>query len=129
MNTDLELFVQKDEKTYMILGAAMEVHNSLGRGFLENVYQCALAKEFDLRKISFCREVKLPVKYKGQVLDCYYQADFICFEEIIVELKALKQLSGIEEAQVLNYLKATEIKKALLINFGNSKLEFKRLVF
>lgn len=117
-----------DEQTKAIIGAAMKVHRELGCGFLEHVYQCALAVELDRQGIPFEREVEMPVHYMGEKLDCYYRADFICFGEIIVELKALAQLSGIEECQVINYLKASSLKRALLINFGGKSLEFKRFV-
>lgn len=107
----------------------MEVHRQLGHGFLEAVYQEALALEFGARGLPFKREVELPVFYKSQPLRCTYRADFICFENVLVELKALSRLSSVEEAQVLNYLKATGYSRALLINFGASSLEHKRLVF
>jgi GxxExxY protein len=119
----------EDPLTYSIIGAAMEVHRHLGHGFLEIVYQEALALEFTGRGIPFQRERELPVYYKGQVLPCTYRADFVCSEIVIVELKALKDLSPREYAQVINYLKATRLSRALLINFGSSRLEFKRFVF
>jgi GxxExxY protein len=106
----------------------MEVHRELGHGFLEAVYQEAFANELRRRDIPFRKECPIPVNYKGDALETNYRADFVCFGEVLVELKALGQLSGIEEAQVINYLKATGLKKALLINFGTSKLEFKRIV-
>ena len=120
---------QKDPQTHAIIGAAMEVHRQLGPGFLEAVYQEALAIEFAARAVPFGREVELPVFYKGQRLMCAYRADFVCYESVIVELKALQAISGIEEAQVLNYLKATRIERGLLFNFGRAKLEFKRYIF
>ena len=115
------------EETYKIIGAAMEVHSILGSGFLEAVYQEALAIEFKIKGIPFKQEEKLKIKYKEQILSKYYEADFICYDKIIVETKAIKELSGIDEAQVINYLKATGFKIGLLINFGSESLEHKRL--
>ncbi len=120
---------RRDEETYAIIGAAMAVHNELGCGFLETVYQEALEQEFLFQTIPYIREKKLSIWYKGQVMQSYYQADFICFDSVIVELKALQKLSGSEEAQVINYLKASGLNKALLINFGTARLDYKRLVF
>ena len=119
----------RDEKTYKIIGAAIEVHKELGCGFLEAVYQEALGKEFDYQTISFKAQPVIRIAYKGKPLDKIYQPDFICFDEVIVEIKAISGLSGIEEAQLINYLKATELKVGLLINFGNKSLEYKRLVY
>ncbi len=106
----------------------MEVHSKLGSGFLEAVYQEALVIEFEKRGIPFKQEEKLEIKYKDQTLSKYYEADFICYDKIIVETKAIKELSGIDEAQVINYLKATGLKIGLLINFGADSLEHKRLL-
>ena len=116
------------EETYKILGAAMEVHSTLGSGFLEAIYQEALAIEFDKRKIPFKKESKLEINYKGQILSKYYVADFVCYDKVIVETKATKELAGIDEAQVINYLKSTGLKVGLLINFGSESLEHKRLI-
>ena len=121
-------FEKQDEQTYKIIGAAMAVHRELGHGFLEKVYQAALASEFSFRGIPFQREQCMSVSYRGEVI-AEYQADFVCYQEIIVELKALQKLSGVEEAQVINYLKATGFQRGLLINFGAPSLQHKRLVF
>ena len=117
-----------DEQTYAVIGAAMEVHKELGSGFLEAVYQDALALEMSLRGIPFEREPVLPVHYKQQILSSTYRADFICFEKIIVELKALDALVGAHEAQVINYLKSTGFTRSLIFNFGTASLQYKRLV-
>lgn len=119
---------ERDPRTYAVIGAAMEVHRELGCGFLEPVYQQSVAIELMARSIPFRREVKLPVRYKGQLLDTEYRADFVCFEAVLVELKALARLSNVEQAQVLNYLKATGLDVALLLNFGAPSLEWQRLV-
>ena len=120
---------ERDPQTYAIIGAAMEVHRQLGHGFLEAVYQEAAVIEFPLKQIPFEREVALPIRYKNILLPIHYRADFVCYSEIIVEFKALSRLSSAEEAQLLNYLKATGLKRGLLINFGASSLQYKRLVW
>ena len=119
----------KDPLTHAIIGAAMEVHSQLGLGFLEPVYQEALAEELALRGIPFAREVQVPVHYKGKLLACTYRADFICYDHIIVELKALQELSGKEESQIINYLKAARHELGLVLNFGQQRLQFKRYIF
>ncbi len=118
-----------EDETYAVTGAAIEVHRALGPGFLEKVYQEALQLELTARGIPFEAEVPLDINYKGQSLTQKYYADLICFGQIIVELKALTQFSAREEAQLLNYLKATGLTVGLLFNFGShGKLERKRLV-
>ncbi len=120
-------YIYKEECS-KIIGAAIEVQRVLNTGYQESVYQEALAIEFSLRNIPFEREMKLPIIYKGHVLDKYYVADFVCYDHIIVELKALEKLTMEHQYQVLNYLNITQIKIGLLINFGESPLKFKRLI-
>lgn len=122
------LMATRDPQTYAIIGAAFEVHRALGRGFLEGVYQAALAVELQLQKIPFQKEVDLPVQYKGTLLPCFFRPDFVCFDEIIIETKAVKELTKIEEAQIINYLKVSGFQRGLLINFGAESLEYKRFV-
>ena len=118
-----------DQRTYKIIGCAMDVHKELGCGFLEAVYQEALGKEFAYQAIPFKSQPIIQIAYKGKPLDKTYQPDFVCFNEVIVEIKAISVLSGTEEAQLINYLKATGLKVGLLINFGAKSLEYKRFVY
>ena len=118
----------KDE-VYTIMGAAMDVQRELGSGFLESVYQESMQMELPSRQVPFESQRTLRIRYKGEMLKKEFIADLICFGKIQVELKAQESLSGREEAQVLNYLKATGIKVGLVINFGSHpNLEWKRLV-
>ena len=119
----------EEDKTYKIIGACMEVHKYLGNGFLEAIYQEALEEEFKLIGIPFEREKRLQIKYKNKMLNKYYIVDFLCYDSIIIELKALSQLTSEHIAQVLNYLKATNNKVGLLVNFGTKSLQYERLVF
>ncbi len=118
----------KDE-VFAIYGAAIEVHRALGPGFFEAVYQEALEIELRDRGIPFEAQKPLVIHYKGRKLKKEYIADVVCNEQIIVELKALDQLSKKEESQILNYQKATGLRVGLLLNFGSEgRLERKRLV-
>ena len=116
------------QESYNIIGAAMEVHKELGAGFVEGIYQEALEMEFARQNIPHLREHNLNVFYKGQKLSKHYFADFVCYNQIIVELKALSAITSNHEAQVINYLKASEMKLGLLINFGSRSLQYKRFV-
>ena len=106
----------------------MAVHRELGRGFLEPVYQEALAIEFDYLGIPYEREDEIEIIYRGVPLDKKYKADFVCYGEIILELKATDSLAKEHTAQVLNYLKATGYQLGLLINFGARSLQYKRII-
>jgi GxxExxY protein len=115
-------------ESYRIVGAAMEVHHILGCGFSEKVYHEAFKIELENAGIPFISEHKLPIFYKGILLPTHYYADFLCFDEIIVEIKALSELNSEHIAQLLNYLKASGMKLGILINFGSERLEYKRIV-
>ena len=121
--------IYKDE-VFQIIGAAIEVHKELGNGFLEPVYQEAVEIEMTSRNIPFLAQMPLKIRYKGRMLNKEYIPDLICFNSIIVELKALNKLGGNEDAQLINYLKATGLHAGLLINFGSAgKLEWKKVVY
>ncbi|MCQ2576126.1 MAG: GxxExxY protein [Treponema sp.] len=116
-----------EEQTAKIINACIEVHKELGNGFLESVYQEALEEEFKFQGIPYEREKYLPIKYKGKILSKEYYADFVCFDNIIVELKAVSKLAATHKAQVLNYLKAADKKIGLLFNFGEFSLKWERI--
>lgn len=118
-----------EDETYAIVGAALDVYHRLGTGFAEPVYQEALEIEFGLRNIPFEREKWLQISYKGRELKKQYKADFLCYGQIIVELKAQTAMSSIDWSQVINYLKASNLRVGLLFNFGHPRwLEKKRLI-
>ena len=113
---------------YQIVGAALEVSNCLGCGFLEAVYQEALEWELTDRQIPNNPQKSIKIKYKNRILKKEYITDFECYNQIIVEIKAIKQITAIEEAQMLNYLKATGHPVGFIINFGSPKMEWHRYV-
>ena len=115
------------QESYEIIGAAMNVHNALGRGFTEKVYQEALAIELQEKGIPFQREVELHAVYKGNTLSATFIPDFICYDKIVVELKAVKELDDMHRAQALNYAKVAGFDLALLINFSEPRLVAERL--
>jgi len=117
----------KDE-SYAIIGACMEVHKTLGNGFLEAVYQEALEIEFALRGIPCQREKVLPIDYKGHTLKKGYIADFVCYDKIVLEIKSQRELIADNASQVLNYLNASGYKLGLLVNFGERSLKQKRII-
>ena len=110
-----------------IIGAAMEVHRRLGPGFLESVYDEALAVEFEHRAIEFERQKELPVRYRGNIIKRFF-CDFLVAKQIVVEIKAIKELGKIDRIQVISYLKASGTEIGLLVNFGAKSLEYKRLI-
>ena len=118
------------EECYKVIGAAMQVYNTLGAGFLEAVYQEALEIELSKRDIPFEREKELTITYDGIQLQQTYRADFVCYDKMIVELKAVSELDDAHRAQVHNYLKATGYKLGLLINFCDpDELKYERIVY
>lgn len=116
------------DESYNIRGALFAVHNELGCGYLERVYQDALEVEFRLRNIPYEREKSIQVVYKGEPLGEPYRADFVCYGKVIVELKAVSEILGVHRAQVIHYLKATKMKLGFLVNFGEESLNIERTV-
>ena len=114
------------KETYKIIGAAMEVHRTLGMGFLESVFQEALEVELTKRNIPFIPQHKIQIKYKDVLLNQYYIADLFCYDKIIVELKAVSAILPEHEAQIINYIHATGMKLGMLLNFGEESLYYKR---
>jgi GxxExxY protein len=117
-----------DAETYAIIGAAMEVHRTLGCGFLEAPYASALFIELQLRGIPVEREVSYPLRYKGHSLHLHYRADLVCFGSVLVETKAVRALGDVEMAQAINYLRASGLQRALVLNFSGRSLVYKRVV-
>ena len=118
---------KRDPETYEVIGAAMAVHRELGAGFLEDVYHEALMMEMSSRDIPFLHEADLQIFYKGQPMQKVFRCDFICFDSIVVEIKALPTVGGREKAQVINYLRASNFDRGLLLNFGADSLQYTRL--
>ena len=115
------------ELTFAVIGAAMEVHKILGSGFLEAVYQAALERELTIRGIPFERQVELPVSYKGELVGVY-KADLVIDKKFVVEIKAVSKLNQLHQAQAMHYLAATGLRLALLLNFGSTSLEHRRVI-
>lgn len=116
------------EESYSIIGACMKVHQKLGPGFLEAVYQEALVKEFTKLALPFQKEKKLALYYDGEKMNKYYRADFLCYNKVVLEVKALEFIARNLNKQLFNYLKATTMKLGILVNFGKSSLEYKRIL-
>ncbi len=120
--------MERDPQTYAIIGAAIEVHKTLGPGHLEAVYQEALEIELDLREIPYQSQPRIELEYKGRTLKKYYQPDFIAYERLVVEIKAQSALGSLDDAQIINSLKCCRKEVGLLINFGGPSLEWRRFV-
>ena len=116
-----------DPQTYQIIGAAMDVHCTLGRGFLESVYRAALMLELRRRSVPTAAEVPFRVCYKGDVLPVLFRADLVCFGSVIVEVKAAKALGSADLFQAINYLRVSGLRKGLLLNFGTGSLQCQRV--
>ena len=117
-----------EAESYRIMGACFEVYQMLGRGFLEAAYQECLEIEFAERRVPFVSQHKLPIIYKGRMLQQFYKADFVCYDKIIVEVKAVSRLVDEHRAQAIHYLRATSMRLGILVNFcAPSELEYERL--
>jgi len=117
------------EEAYAVLGACFEVYREMGCGFLEPVYQECLSRELQAREIPHVSQPRMALRYKGRLLEQRYQPDFVCFEAIIVEIKAVRQLLDEHRAQVQNYIRASQIRLGLLVNFSHyPKLQYERIV-
>jgi GxxExxY protein len=127
MTTDHE--ATSDAQTFQIIGAAMDVHRELGCGFLEQVYREPFGIELTSRRVPFATEVSCPIVYKGRALAVSYRVDFICFGEVVVELKALSAIGPNEVSQAINYLRAAKLSRALVLNFGARSLQYRRVVW
>jgi GxxExxY protein len=117
----------KDDYTRKIIGCCLEVHKKLGSGFLEKVYHEALKIELHKKEVPYYSQKSLDIFYDGQLLNCHYIADFVCFDRVIIEIKAVTEISSAHYSQVYNYLKATNSEVGLLINFGAKSLEVRRV--
>lgn len=120
--------IYRKEESYKIIGACMKVHSTMGAGFLEAVYQEALETEFELQKIPFTSQAKLNVYYGDKKLKKFYIADFVCYNDIVIEIKSVSNLPKAHYSQLLNYLKATNSRLGILVNFGESSLIYKRIL-
>ena len=128
LTTQIEEELIFKEEVYQIIGAAMNVHKELGPGFLEAVYQEALEIEFTIKKISYTSQPKIQIFYRNRKLKKYYGPAFLAYDTIVIEIKAMKTLSAIEEAQILNSTKCCKKDLGLLINFGETSLKWKRYI-
>ncbi|RKY05186.1 MAG: GxxExxY protein [Planctomycetota bacterium] len=120
---------KRDPLSYDIIGAAMEVHRELGPGFLEAVYQEAMEIELRERKMPFISQPRVKLHYKQFSMDKYYIPDFICFDTYVVEIKAESNMTVVDEAQIINVLKASRLQTGLLINFEQPSLKYKRFIY
>lgn len=120
--------MDNDGRSYNVIGAAMLIHRELGRGYLEVTYQDALAIEFEERGLPFVREAPIEVWFRGRRLGGVYRADFVCYDDVVVELKALPSIGRAEVSQLAHYLTATGKTLGILINFGADSLQFQRVI-